>query len=207
MNEHGGRTDQLLSLAGRGDCSALGRLLERHRSRLRQAVAVRFDRRLVARFDPSDIVQEALADAGRRLPEFLRDRPVGFFPWLRRLAVERLIEWRRAHLRSNKRSVAREVGNGFSIAGPLVDRLVGSWTSASELAAREETRTRIRDVVASLPFRDREILDLRYNEGLPFAEIAVRLGVRLGAVKMRHLRAVERVHAMIDASRSGSDMR
>ena len=40
-------------------------------TRLRQMVTVRLDRRLAARVDPSDIVQEALADAARgpgRLP-------------------------------------------------------------------------------------------------------------------------------------------
>jgi DNA-directed RNA polymerase specialized sigma24 family protein len=56
-------TDQLLADASRGDAAARDRLLERHRRRLRQLVAVRMDRRLAARVDPSDVVQEALAEA------------------------------------------------------------------------------------------------------------------------------------------------
>jgi RNA polymerase sigma-70 factor (ECF subfamily) len=49
-------------------------LLARHQQRLRQAVAYRLDRRLAARVDASGVVQEALAEASRRLPEFARAR-------------------------------------------------------------------------------------------------------------------------------------
>src|SRR6478752_6948618 len=93
-------TNQLLDRAGQGDGEA--------RQRLRQMVTVRLDRRLAARLDPSDIVQEALADAARGLDDYLRDRPVPFYPWLRRFAWERLVEVNRRHLQARRRSVARE---------------------------------------------------------------------------------------------------
>jgi RNA polymerase sigma-70 factor (ECF subfamily) len=41
-------------------------------------VAVRFDRRLAARIDPSDVVQESRLDAVQRLPDYLRERPLPF---------------------------------------------------------------------------------------------------------------------------------
>src|SRR5689334_9707326 len=85
-------TELLLRRAGTGDRLARDRLLDRHRDRLRQVIAYRLDRRLAARVDPSDVVQEALADAARRLPAYLRERPLPFYPWLRQLALERLIE-------------------------------------------------------------------------------------------------------------------
>ena len=53
-------TEQLLRRAGQGDIAARDQLLARHRPRLRQAVAVRLDRRLAPRVDPSDVVQETL---------------------------------------------------------------------------------------------------------------------------------------------------
>jgi DNA-directed RNA polymerase specialized sigma24 family protein len=68
-------------------------------------VAVRLDRRLLARVDPSDVVQEALADADRRLDEYLRERPVAFYPWLRRLAEEQLVNVYRRHVGAARRSV------------------------------------------------------------------------------------------------------
>src|SRR4051794_25150155 len=86
MPPPGPDTDQLLADAGRGDADARGRLLERHRPRLRRMVALRLDRRLAARADPSDVVQEALLEAAARLDEYLRSRPIPFYPWLRRIA-------------------------------------------------------------------------------------------------------------------------
>src|SRR5215831_17317260 len=93
-------TEQLLEQASRGDTAA--------RDRLRSMVRVRMDRRLAARIDPSDVVQEALADAAGKLTDYLRRRPLPFYPWLRRLAWERLLALHRRHVRAGCRSVARE---------------------------------------------------------------------------------------------------
>src|SRR5207249_1256497 len=91
-------TDLLLDQAAHGDRGARQQLLARHRARLRRMVGLRLDRRLAARLDPSDVVQEALAEADRRLSEYLRRRPVPFYPWLRGLAWDRLIELHRRHV-------------------------------------------------------------------------------------------------------------
>ena len=60
-------TEALLRAAGDGDAAAREQLLARHRDRLRRMVAVRLDGRLAARVDPSDVVQEALIEADRKL--------------------------------------------------------------------------------------------------------------------------------------------
>src|SRR5262249_35493669 len=101
-------TEQLLEAFQRGDASARGRLLDRHRTRLRQMVTLRLDRRLAARVDPSDVVQEALAEADRRLSDYARERPLPFYPWLRAIAWERLAKLHRRHLHAQRRSVGRE---------------------------------------------------------------------------------------------------
>src|SRR5690242_20250930 len=98
-------TDELIRLARRGDASARDRLLARHRPRLRRMIRLRFDRRLVTRVDPSDVVQETLAEAARRLEEYLHRPPLPFYPWLRQIALDRLLDLRRRHLRARKRSV------------------------------------------------------------------------------------------------------
>src|SRR6516225_12117126 len=101
-------TDQLLEKACQGDDPARQQLLARHRRRLHRMVAAHLDRRLAARVDPSDVVQEALDDAARKLDGYLRQRPLPFYPWLRRLAWERLVKLHRRHLRAHRRSVGRE---------------------------------------------------------------------------------------------------
>src|SRR5436309_2120553 len=79
-----------LHRAAGGDAAARQQLLARHRARLRRMVAIRLDRRLAARVDPSDLVQESLADAARGLDAYLKERPLPFYPWLRQFAVRRL---------------------------------------------------------------------------------------------------------------------
>src|SRR5262245_22144518 len=128
-------TEELLDRASRGDGEARQRLLSRHRDRLRHMITVRLDSRLVARIDPSDIVQEALADAARGLDDYLRDRPVPFYPWLRRFAWERLVEVNRRHVQACRRSVAREDRLDQHLsdrsARALADRLLARDTSPS----------------------------------------------------------------------------
>src|SRR5262245_8049497 len=101
-------TEQLLAQASHGDAAARSQLLQRHRGRLKRMVAVRADPRLAARVDPSDVVQETLAEANARLDAYLRDRPLPFYPWLRQLAQQRLIDLHRRHVRARRRSVTRE---------------------------------------------------------------------------------------------------
>src|SRR5437868_2984584 len=101
-------TDELLDRACQGDGAARQQLLARHRQRLRRMIALRLDRRLAARVDPSDVVQETLAEADRKLGKYLADRPLPFYPWLRQIAVERLAKLHRSHLRADRRSADRE---------------------------------------------------------------------------------------------------
>jgi RNA polymerase sigma-70 factor (ECF subfamily) len=194
-------TDELLRRAGAGESAAIENLLDRHRRRLRQMVVARFDRRLNARVDPSDVLQDGLADAGRRLPDFLRNRPMPFFCWLRRLVLQRLGAWRRFHLETRSRSVARD---GAPICSSIdgfqeraIDRLAGSDISPSDAVIRDEEKARMRCAVASLDETDRQVLMLRYEDQFSFAEIAVKLGAKLSAVKMRHLRALERLRGLM----------
>ena len=195
-------TIRLLDRAEGGDDAARQQLLARYRARLKQMVAVRLDRRIAARVDPSDVVQEALAEAGRRLEEYLRDRPLPFYPWLRQLAWERLIDLRRRHLRAGRRSVRREEPWSLSLpdesAAALAGRLAASGTSPSDRLIRAELRDRVQAALARLAPRDREVLVLRHLEQLSTAEAAAVLGLGEEAVKSRHRRALERLRALLE---------
>src|SRR3954447_17591458 len=76
-------THELIDCAHRGDEAARQQLLERYRDYLRRMVAVRLDRRPAARVDASDVVQETLVEAARRLDDYLRERPIPFYGWVR----------------------------------------------------------------------------------------------------------------------------
>jgi RNA polymerase sigma-70 factor (ECF subfamily) len=195
-------TEELLRKSSGSRGPALGLLLERHRKRLRRMVAVRLDRRLAPLVDPSDVVQEALADASLKLDDFLRDRPLPFYPWLRRLAWERIIHFHRRHLRTQKRAVTREERLDLRLpdesAMQLADRLVASGTTPSQRLLRDEEGRRLREVLDRLRPIDREVLVMCYLEELDFGEIAAALGISENAAKVRHFRALERVRKVLE---------
>jgi RNA polymerase sigma-70 factor (ECF subfamily) len=199
--------EELLHPAAAGDEIALQRLLDRHREPLLRMIAVRLDRRLSARLDPSDVVQEALADAGRKLQEYARERPLPFYPWLRRLASERLALAHRRHIKVTGRSVCLErlatpqPSDGSNLL--LINRLAASGTSPSASYRRQELRRRVRGALDALGEVDREVLVLRYLEDLPFAEVATVLGITENAAKVRHFRALERMRKLMDGESVG----
>jgi RNA polymerase sigma-70 factor (ECF subfamily) len=193
-------TDLLLARAAQGDGEARNRLLETHRPRLRQLIGLRLDRRLAARLDPSDVVQESLADAAGKLSDYLRTQPMPFYPWLRSLALERLIALYRRHIRTGKRSVRREA---FGLPLPdesaleLAHRLCARTSSPSQRLARSEARAQVRAALERLSEGDRELLVLRHLEQLSIREIASVLDITEGAVKVRHVRALERLRDLL----------
>ena len=201
-------TNELLDRVSRGDAAARHDLLARHRDRLRRMIAVRLDPRLAARFDASDVVQEALLDAAQKLPEYLEKRPVAFYPWLRRLAWERLVKLHERHVQARKRSVTREEFCHNLLPDEsvlqLAQRLVTSGTSPSERLVRSELCARVRQALAQLDETDREVLVLRYLEQLATSEVSAVLGISQGAVKMRHRRALERLARFLEQESGGS---
>jgi RNA polymerase sigma-70 factor (ECF subfamily) len=201
--------EELLARVGRGDQAARGQLLARHRERLRRMIAVRLDRRLAARIDPSDVVQEALAAADQKLSTYLRQRPVPFYPWLRQLAWERLIELHRQHIYAQKRSVTREEAQDPALPDEsvleLADRLLARGSSPSAQLLRAEQRALVQAALRRLAPHDREVLVLRHLEQLSTAEMADVLGISEGAVKTRHLRALQRFRDLVGEDSGGEE--
>ncbi len=193
-------TDHLLQRAADGDPGARDQLLERHRRRLRRMVVVRFDPRLGARLDPSDVVQETLAEAAAQLENYLRARPLPFYAWLRQLAERRLIELHRRHVQAQRRSVTREEAGALVAdrsALALAERLADRHSSPSAGLRRQERRERVRAALAALPDHDREVLVLRILEGLPTRDTAAVLGVSEVAVRSRQVRALARLRTLL----------
>jgi RNA polymerase sigma-70 factor (ECF subfamily) len=195
MNEASSDSSQtaaILEEVRRGLPDALGRLLQRHRAGLNDFVALRLDRRLAGRVDPSDVVQDSLVEASRRLDDFLGRRPMPFALWLRKTAYQRLVQLRRHH-RRGRRSVEREEAFPDRSSLLLARPLLGGGASPSRHAQAREFAERVGRVVASLAEADREILLMRNVERLPYEEVACLLDIDAAAARKRHGRALIRL--------------
>jgi RNA polymerase sigma-70 factor (ECF subfamily) len=198
-------TDRLIEQAAAGDSVAGDQLLIRHKSRLRRMIKLRLNPRLAARIDPSDIVQDSLIVAHQKLPRYLREQPIPFYPWLRQIAWERLIDVHRRHVRASNRAIEREAAWHSALPDlseqDLARRLAGNQTSPSGRLAREEQREAVRAALAKLPPRDHEMLALLYLEQLSLRDAAAVVGITERAAVMRHLRALKRLRALLDEAR------
>ena len=206
MGRAGGPLDtgEALARAVSGDGEALGAALEKHRMRLWRMVRLRMDRRLQARMDASDVVQEVFLEASRRLEEYLRDRPMPFFLWLRFLTDQRIAAMHRFHLGAQARDARREVvlrrrALLESTSAAVAEQIAASGTSPSQGAARGEIEDRVRRGLAALEEDDREVLALRHFEQLTNAEAAQELGIEPAAASKRYVRALRRLREVLES--------
>jgi RNA polymerase sigma-70 factor (ECF subfamily) len=183
-------TGRLIAAVADGQPDALETLLTEHRDYIRRVVDVRVEAALRARMDPSDIVQDTLVVASQRIHDFLARRPTSFRPWLRRHAMERLIDARRKHLRL-KRDVLRDIPVNDASSMAIAGGLLGS--RPSEHAMRRELIEQVRTALEALSEQDREILMLRHGEQLTGVETAELLGISPDATSKRYGRAVARM--------------
>ena len=174
--------------------------LDRFRSYLVLLARWHWNPRLQGKIDPSDVVQDALIEAHRRLPEFANSRPMEFYPWLRGLAWDRLVDLHRQHLNAAKRTVDRELADASSHA--LVTYLADSRFSPLRDVLRDELRERIQTALDQLSSVAREVLLLRFVEQLSVRESSHVLGITESALKSRQLRALKALGQQLDGDLS-----
>ena len=128
-------TQVLLDRVRDGDEAALNGLLARHRDAIRRMIDRRMDRVVQHRVDASDIVQDVLLEANRRLGDYLANPTMPFRLWLRHMARDRLIDAHRRHRVAASRSVDREV----SLAAPAATDDRSRDDVVGQIADRELT--------------------------------------------------------------------
>ena len=193
--------DQLLAKARAGDVASIAALMHVHRKRLKQMICARMDPRIRARVDPSDVIQDALTTASRQIPKYLETQPIPLYPWLRRIAWQKLVHVHEQHLDAEKRSIKRECSPYFQVsdnsAVQITQLISGNASSPSAAASRKEDQIRVRKALAALGDLDREVLLQRYVEQLTLKEIAAVLDMSDAAVTMRHMRALQKMQKLL----------
>lgn len=185
-------TKRLLVEAASGDRGAFDELFARHQDALHRFIAVRLDRRLRARLDPSDLVQDTQLQAFRKLDDYLLRRPMPFRLWLQKTAYERLDKARRRHLRAARRSVERETPLPERSSRILVQQILEK-AGPTQRMSRDEVVRLVGEAIADLGQIDREILMMRSFERLTYNEIACILEIDSAAARKRYGRALLRL--------------
>jgi RNA polymerase sigma-70 factor (ECF subfamily) len=180
------------------DRQDLSELFDRYRSRLRLMVHLRLDRRLQARIDSSDVLQEAFLEATTRYEEYQSKPSMPAFLWLRFLVGQQLVLMQRRHLGVKARAAGREVSlyrgalpeaNSQSLAAVLFGKL----SSPSQAAMRSELQLRLQEALNSMDEIDREVLVLRHFEQLSNVETALVLGLQERTASKRYVTALRRL--------------
>ncbi len=198
MSDDPAEVRDLLVRAGQGEPAAVAELFARHREEVRRAVALRLDRRLAARVDISDVLQETYLEASRRLPDYLRQRPLPFALWLRWLAREKVLALHRQHLYADRRAVGREAAPLPADSSALLVRgLLGREPSPSQAATAAEAAERLRLALGQLDEDERDLILWRHFEQLTNREIARLLGITEAAAAKRYVRALERLRGLL----------
>jgi len=204
------KTEELLAGARDGDGDAINRLLERHRDALQRMVQMRLDQKIRRRIGVSDVVQEVLVQANRRLHDYLAQPTMPFHLWLRHIAKDRIIDAHRRHRGSAKRSVDRErplvvAATDDRSTIQLAAQLCNDELTPSAAAAQQEIVRRVEQAISELADQDAEIMIMRHYEQLSNQEVAQSLNLSEPAASMRYLRAVRRLRAMLTGSELEGD--
>jgi RNA polymerase sigma-70 factor (ECF subfamily) len=183
---------ELLADARQGNRERLGALLELYREYLSGRAGALIGLNLRAVVNPSDLVQQTFLEACRDFGRFEGGTEAQWRAWLRRILAHNLATLVERHVHAQKRDVRRQDsldGNGVVPVSPL--------SSPSAQAQGQEASATLASRLAQLPAADREVLRLRNFEGLPFEEVARRMGRTPGAVRALWVRALDRLRLLL----------
>lgn len=205
MWPEGEQTLTLLAEFRDGNSDAVNALIDRHREAVKRLVTMRMDQAIAKRVDASDVVQDVMFEASRRLKDYVTNPVMPFHLWLRQLAKDRIIDMHRRHRAAQRRSVDREqavtsLGNDDQSTADLAQFLRDAELTPAAASVRREMAEQFLEAVNKMDDADREIIMMRHFEHLSNAEAAQALDLTTQAASMRHLRAIRRLHDILGTS-------
>ncbi len=141
--------------------------------------------------DAEEAAQDGFVKAFRALGRFRRGAPLR--PWLLEIVAN--------EARNRRRSAGRRAALALRAAAQQESSGDAAPSPEASLAAYESRETLLR-AVNELPEEQRLVVACRYFLDLSEAETAAALGVRVGTVKSRLSRALDRLRPVLEAQRA-----
>jgi len=184
-----------------GDEEALNSLLERHLAWITRKVRARIGRKLRAKTESGDIVQDALVRFLRYGPPFIvsDDRQ---FRLLMAHVVENVLRDKHAWFSAQRRDMERERSLPEDTVLNLDPPEEGVKTPSGILFEKEREAWIALGVELLRP-RDREIVILRHWQGFTFPEIGEQYDILAGAARSRYRTALGRLQKILGALKVG----
>lgn len=191
------KVTEMLVHARTGSAESLGRLLQLYRNYLMALANQQLDQRLRQRLNPSDVVQDAMLAAHRDFADFRGQSTGEFAAWLRKILVHCIGHAVETHLKARKRDIRREAiakpGADASESGTSwLDFFTAADSTPSEIVCRGEAASTLIEQLSRLKPEYRDVIVLRNLQGLPFDEVARRMGRKPTGIRMLWLRAIEK---------------
>jgi RNA polymerase sigma-70 factor (ECF subfamily) len=158
-----------LNAARGGQRESLGLVFEITRHYLLEIANAELGSDLQAKAGGSDLVQQTFLEAQRDFAQFHGTSEGELRAWLRRILLNNVASFQRSFRQTEKRRVGKELSLGD------VDAEAGHWETPSRAAMARERRDAVERALSRLPEHYAEVLRLRQQEGLTFAEIGRRL--------------------------------
>jgi RNA polymerase sigma-70 factor (ECF subfamily) len=192
--------EQLLRLARSGDRPALGQLLDLYRNYLTLLARLQISRRLQSKVDAADLVQETFLKAHHRFEQFRGSTEAELVGWLRQILALNVANLVRHYFGTQGRDVRLEceLAEELDQSSQVWDLgLAAKQSSPSQRAARREEAVLLADALAKLPEDYGEVIVLRHLQGLPFADVARRMGRSVDSVEKLWIRALARLRRLL----------
>ncbi len=151
-----------------------------------------------ARIDPSDIVQQTIAEAWRCKDQFRGEACDSYLPWLRGILTRVAAANLRRHLGTQSRDADREVEitEILQRTDANLDAIViASSLGPASAAQHNEQVLALTSAMEKLSADHRNVLIWRHFEDLSHAQIAERLGKSEAAARMLWVRALKSLRA------------
>lgn len=152
--------------------------------------------------DESDLIQETLTEAVRRIDHQSAKSNLPVRLWLRQIALDRILMAQRRHLHSQKRSVLREAESPNQSSILWTQRLLqirGAAERPIDELAHQELLKSVRMAIEKLSAIDQEILTMRTFEELSYDEIELLLDIPAATSRKRFARSLVKLNRLIGA--------
>ena len=191
------KTQILIDQAREGNDQSVRRLLVLYHPRLRARLLKQMDPTMRSKIEPDDILQQTYLEAFRAIESFTYQGPDSFLRWMYAILERKLIDEHRA-MRAERRDVRREVKQAPAVNTErsyvdLMARLMADAGTPSQEVRKDEAFGVLSACIATLPDHYREVIQMRFIEGRPVAEVAKALDRSIGSIHMICHRALRQL--------------